>query len=310
METHLQVSIIIVNYNTDKLLEDCILSVKEKTHDLNYEIIVIDNDSEKGSLSHLIEKFPGVQFHFSNQNLGFGKANNLGSTLASGKYLFFLNPDTLLINNAAAILYDYMEKHPQVGICGGNMYRENMIPASSLYDTDFLTYEYKIIFNIKRVPGFNYTKEPKETRVIVGADLFMPKNIFEELNGFDPDFFMYFEEVELCYRARKAGYKIISVPDAEIIHLQGGSAENKSEELNKWSYREHWYSKFLFFYKTKGLSQTRTVYNIYRLKLNIAILLFSLKKNQSKIEYWKTKGRIMQDTYDRFNEYLSRKTGS
>ncbi len=301
------VSIIIVNYNTEKLLNDCLASIYEKTSDITFEIIVIDNDSEKGSLDNLIKKFPSVKFHFAQQNLGFGRANNLGATLASGKFLFFLNPDTLLINNAVGILCNYMESHPLTAICGGNMYKGDMTPASSLYNTDFLTYEYKIIFNIKRTPGFNYTKSPQEVLVIVGADLFMRKDVFDKLKGFDPDFFMYFEEVELCYRTLHAGYKIVSIPEAEIIHLQGGSAENKNEELSKWSYSEHWYSKYLFFHKTKGLTKTKIVHYIYKLKLNLAILYFRCKKNTSKIEYWKTKELIIQNTYLRFLDYLYKK---
>lgn len=302
-----QVSIIIVNYNTAEMLENCIASVKEKTIDLRYEIIVVDNNSEKGSLAYLQEKHPDIQFIFSENNLGFGRANNLGAATAKGKYLFLLNPDTLLLNNAALILYEYMERNPNTGICGGNMYKGDMSPASSYYDIDFLTLEYKIIFNRQRHTGFNTTGATKEVNVIVGADLFISKSLFEEHKGFDPDFFLYFEEVELCHRIQKAEYKIISVPDAEIIHLQGGSAENKSEELNKWSYQEHWYSKLIFFSKTKGKFRTALMYQISLLKLNLAILSFTLKKDMEKLEYWKKKAEVMEKTYRRYQISLENK---
>lgn len=298
-----QVSIIIVNYNTAEMLGDCIKSVKEKTIGLSYEIIVVDNNSEKGSLSALEEKYTDVRFHFSGENLGFGRANNLGASLAKGKYLFLLNPDTLLINNAALILYNFMENNLRVGICGGNMYKGDMTPASSYYDIDFLTLEYKIIFNRKRFPGFNRTGQPKEVNVIVGADLFIPKSLFNDFKGFDPDFFLYFEEVELCDRVRKAGYKVISVPDAEVIHLQGGSAENKNDELNKWSYQEHWYSKFVYFFKTKGKFKTALMYQISLLKLKSAILGYTLKKDTEKLHYWKKKAEVMKKTYNRYQVY-------
>ncbi|MFV0418401.1 MAG: glycosyltransferase family 2 protein [Dysgonomonas sp.] len=302
-----QVSIIIVNYNTAKMLDDCIASVKEKTTDLDYEIIVVDNDSEKDSLSFLQNKYTDVRFLFSEENLGFGRANNLGANIAKGKYLFLLNPDTLLLNNAALALYNFMEYNPEVGICGGNMYKGDMSPASSYYDIDFLTLEYKIIFNKKRQTGFNHTEIPKEVNVIVGADLFISKSLFDEFGGFDPDFFLYFEEVELCYRIQKAGYKIMSVPDAEIVHLQGGSAENKNDELNKWSYQEHWYSKLIFFSKTKGRFKTALMYQISLLKLKLAILGFTVKKNTDKLEYWKKKADVMKKTYGRYQDYLKTK---
>lgn len=302
------VSIIIVNYNTEKFLADCIASIKEHTQSVDYEIIVVDNNSVKNSLSALIEKYPTVIFHLSEENHGFGRANNIGASIAKGEYLFFLNPDTLLLNNAISILYNYQKVHPQVGICGGNMYRGDMSPASSVYETDFLVYEYKIIFNIKRYPGFNYTSNPKEVKVIVGADLFIRKSLFLEFGGFDRDFFMYFEEVELCYRLRKANYKIVSVPASEIIHLQGGSAENKSDELKKWSYKEHWYSKFVFFSKTKGRLQTQILYFVYILKLRMAMLFFSITSNKEKLVYWDLKRTVINNAFVRYWKYLSDKT--
>lgn len=290
------------------MLDDCIRSIQEKTIGVDYEIIVVDNNSEKDSLCSLLEKYPTVCFHFLDENIGFGKANNVGASIARGEYLFFLNPDTLLINNAIFILYQYLKEYSEVGICGGNMYKGDMTPASSFYNIDFLADEYKIIFNIKRYPGFNYTRENKEVKVIVGADLFIKKSLFFEFGGFDKDFFMYFEEVELCYRILKAGYKIVSVADAEIIHLQGGSAENKNEELNKWSYKEHWYSKFIFFSKTKGKLQTQILYLIYMIKLKIAMLYFLVRGNKRKLEYWRLKKTIINDAFGRYEKYLSNKS--
>ncbi len=302
-----QVSIIIVNYNTEKLLEDCILSVKEKTNNLDYEIIVIDNDSKKYSLDYLINSFPDVRFELTGTNRGFGSANNTGAKMAKGKYLLFLNPDTLLINNAIHILYQYMESHPEAGACGGNMYKGDMTPASSYYDTDFLLYEYKIVFNVNRPTGFNRTGQPKAVGVIVGADLMVRKDIFEKVGAFDEDFFMYFEEAELCKRIEKSGYKIMSVPQAEIIHLQGGSAENKNQELKKWSYQEHWYSKLIYFSKTKGKFQTRNLYFVNMLKLKLAVLLHKVKGNTDKLEYWELKKHVMKKTFDRYQSYLNSK---
>lgn len=291
------------------MLDDCIKSVKEKTEDLKYEIIVVDNNSDKGSLSELEKKYTDIRFIFSSENLGFGRANNLGASEAKGKYLLLLNPDTLLINNAALVLHDFMENNPQTGICGGNMYKRDMTPASSYYDIDFLALEYKIIFNRKRHTGFNRTGVPKDVNVIVGADLFIPTSLFNKFKGFDPDFFLYFEEVELCYRIKKAGYKITSVPEAEIIHLQGGSAENKNDELNKWSYQEHWYSKFVYFSKTKGRLKTALMYQISLLKLRLAILGITIKKNPEKLNYWEKKADVMRKTYARYQTYLKNKRG-
>lgn len=304
-QTPIEVSVIIVNYNTEDVLADCIESVYEKTHGVEFEIIVVDNKSQEGSLGRLENRYPEINFLFLHRNLGFGQANNEGAKLARGKYLFLLNPDTLLINNAIKILYEHNEQNPNVGICGGNMYKKDMSYASSYYDVDFLRLEYRIIFNRKRVVGFNTSNKTKEVNVIVGADLFISKHLFDEFNGFDADFFMYFEEVELCYRIQKAGYKIISVPQAELIHLQGSSAENKNEELGKWSYKEHWYSKLVFFHKTKGPTQTALVYRISLLKLQLATFIYRLRGDDNKISYWKTKEKIMHEVYNRYLGYIN-----
>ena len=288
------------------MLDDCLASVREKTEGVVYEIIIVDNASTSGSLSLIEKKHPDVKICYSDKNLGFGRANNLGAKTATGKYLFLLNPDTLLVNNAVAIFYNFMEAHPEAGICGGNMYKRDMTPTSSYYDVDFLTLEYKIIFNRKRHVGFNHTDNPKEVNVIVGADLFIRRSLFEDIGGFDVDFFLYFEEVELCDRARKLGHKVVSVPNAKVIHLQGGSAENKSEELNKWSYQEHWYSKFVYFDKTKGRFQTSLVYLSSLLKLRLAVVAYSIKNNSEKVNYWKTKSEIMKKTYNRYTAFRKR----
>lgn len=301
------VSIIIVNYNTEELLDNCIVSINQHTQGVDYEIIVVDNNSEKDSLFFLVEKHSAVRFYFSEENHGFGRANNIGASIAKGEYLFFLNPDTLLINNALFILHEYQKKHREVGVCGGNMYRGDMSPAVSFHTLDFYKREFMILLNKKWQQGFNATNQPQAVNVIMGADLFVSKSLFLEFKGFDKDFFMYFEEVELCDRIRKAGYKIMSVPEAKIIHLEGGAAENKSEELNRWSYREHWYSKFIYFSKTKGKVATKSIYFLHMLKLELAVSFFSLKRNGGKVYYWEQKRNVIKNTFAKYQEYLSNK---
>ncbi len=298
------VSIIIVNYNTAELLNDCIDSVQSKTVNVDYEIIVVDNNSEKGSLDHLIEKYPTVNFIFSEENLGFGRANNLGATKARGKYLFLLNPDTLLVNNAIAILSDFMEVNPESGVCGGNLYKADNGPAISYHTMNFYTREWRILFNKKWPLGFNETDKPMNVNVIMGADLFIRKELFDRLKGFDPDFFLYFEEVYLCDQIRCLGYQVTSVPQAKIIHYEGAAAENKNEELNKWSYQEHWYSKFVYFSKTEGRFKTSLLYYANILKMRMASFVYSVTGNKNKLNYWSKKAQVLSQTYSRYRQYL------
>jgi len=301
------VSIIIVNYNTEEVLSECLSSVVKNTA-IPYEIIIIDNASREGSLSGLIATFPQVQFRLLDENLGFGKANNLAAQIAKGKYLYILNPDTILVNDASSILYQYMENHPETGICGGAMYTEEMELMSCYCDKDMLRLEYEILFNLRKYyKGINYTDKPKKVKAVSGANFFLKKSLFLEMGGFDKDFFMYFEEIELCDRIRKRNFDIVSVPQAQIIHLHGVSAENKNEESGKWAREEHWYSKFIYFSKTKGKLRTQILYTLHNIKFQLALFIYKRKKNAGKIEYWNSKRIIMKNAYSRYKTYLKKK---
>lgn len=298
------VSIIIVNYNTEVFLTNCILSIKEKTKGVNYEIIVVDNDSEQNSLNLLMQMFPEVTFHFIGENLGFGSANNIGAEIAKGKYLLFLNPDTVLQNNAIRILLTHMQNNEGTGGCGGDLLNEDLSPGLSYFEGNRMWQEFLILFGLSQNKEYRSGTMNKKVSGIMGADLFVPKKIFIELNGFDPIFFMYFEESELCYRIRKKGYKIMYIPDASIVHIQGVSSERKSDNLKKWSYQEHWFSKWVFFYKTEGLLRTKLVYLIHLLRSNIAINVYLAKKNNDKLNYWKLKKDIIKQTFNKYQSKL------
>lgn len=250
----MDVSIIIVNYHSAKMVIDCVNSIRQKTENLTYEIIVVDNASGDGSVETLQESLGNqITLIASEENLGFGKANNLGAKQASGKYLFLLNPDTILVNNAVKILFDYMEAHQGVGIVGGNLYTPEMAPAPSFCKIfDDLKLEKKraawstLIGNkvkdkvlawskkMPPVPEFNHSEDPQTVAYIFGADMMMPKKLFDQAGGFDPDFFMYAEEEELSWRITKAGYSSVCVPQAKIIHLEGATVKKQ----NKFSARQ------------------------------------------------------------------------
>lgn len=282
----MDVSIIIVNYNTESLILDCIDSIYKQTKNLDYEIIVVDNASPEGiKYLHNDNRISLIQAQL---NLGFGRANNLGAQYAVGRYLFFLNPDTLLVNNAIFILLDFMDKNELVGVCGGNLYTKDMLPCHSykvvapglLYELNELLKEFpsRTLWN----DHFNYTDKCKEVAYITGADLFIRKEIFEQIGGFDKDFFMYFEETHLCYKVKKQGKKVVNVPQAKIIHLEGQSF--KLKELRESLFYEGRYK-----YLTKCYSPMYiTVCNmIGKMNCLINIAYFSLMRKKELIQIWK-----------------------
>lgn len=289
----IKVSIIIVNYNTYNLLIDCIESIKTNTHNnLDYEIIVVDNNSPIRDIEKLPEVYQDVQLILSDENGGFGKANNLGSRLAKGEYLFFLNPDTLLLNDAISVLYNFISTNKNVAVCGANLYDENLQPANSFGQTSpgiifeidyFFAYWFsKKLF--KNSVNFNYTEKPLEVRrTVSGASYMVKKFIFDEVNGFDEDFFMYYEENELSYRIKRKGFKIFSIPDAKIIHLEG-----KSEEVKERTLTVGFESRKNFFLKTGIFWQYYVSNFIFLLTILQRIFIFTLTNNNTKKKHWKS----------------------
>jgi GT2 family glycosyltransferase len=280
----MDVSVIIVNYNTKTLLKQCLMSVFEKTHDIDFEIIVVDNASHDGSQQMLKEDFPNVLLIESQENLGFGRANNEGIKIATGRNIFFLNPDTLLLNNAIKILSDYLDENELTGACGGNLYDAFMKPAHS-YDTKFpsITYElrlYKLLSRKNR--EFNKTKNTFEVAHITGADLMVKKFVLDKVGVFSNQFFMYYEETELCFRIHKVGYKIIAVPFAKIQHLEGKSFYSKLD-ITRIKYiaqgRQIFYS---LHYSTQYI---RVANFVYTCMLYLKTIIFYVI-NKDKYKFW------------------------
>ena len=285
----MEVSIIIVNYNTIDLVIDCIESIYEKTKNISFEIIVVDNASIDNSVNLLTEKFPKVKLLALEQNIGFGKANNEGVKLAEGDTIFFLNSDTLLINDAISILCEYLKKHPQVGLCGGNLYTKNLKPNVSYSPFPSIFCEMKNVLGInksqlKKTEFYNETESKKINGYISGADILVRKELIEKY-AFDPDFFMYYEDVELSYRISQLGYEIHSVSDAKIIHLQGMSAESKNKELKLLVSSYLIESKLIYFRKISCYSFLLDI--LYTFKAVVAFGIYNLFRDNEKLLYWK-----------------------
>jgi GT2 family glycosyltransferase len=221
----MDVSIIIVNYNTRKLTAECLASVFDKTRGVEFEAVVVDNDSRDGSP----EQFAAdsrITFIPSGGNIGFGRANNRGIEVATGRNILFLNPDTLLLNNAIKILSDFLDEHPRAGACGGNLYQSDHGPNLSFFRLFPATGDWNFIFSsvysrlfFRNNGFFNHTGKPLPVAFVSGADMMVKHAVLKEIGRFDEDFFMYFEEAELSWRIRRKGYGIYSVPAAKIMHL-------------------------------------------------------------------------------------------
>ena len=265
----MQLSIIIVNYNTKDFLRDCLKSVIEQTKELEYEIIVSDNGSTDGSLQMLKLEFPQVQIIANGQNLGFGAANNKALDIAKGKYIFYLNSDTILLNNAAKIFFDYFEEHDDgtIGAIGGMLldskrrfiHSGGCFPSlqSELLDlvklnigNIYLTLG--TILHFKNMHRNHFAKEEYGAiDFITGADLFLKNN---EYARFDEDFFLYYEDTYLQYKLAQAGLKRRLIEGPQIIHLCGGSVGQGMTIYRKASFSRinYEFSRIKFLRKTNS----------------------------------------------------------
>lgn len=250
----MDVSIIFVNYKTKDLTINAINSVIEKTEDLNYEIFVVDNASNDGSIEAIEQKFPDINIIKNPINAGFGAANNLAIKQANGKYILCLNTDILLVNNAIKIMFDYMEKdeNKNVVVCGGYLVDKDGKPVYSGGNFPSVT---NIIwkFGLRNIFKKEYAKyctalyaneiSTEEIDQILGADLFLRKSVINEIGSFDEDYFMYSEETDLCKRIKKNGFHIRFVSNAKMIHLEGQSTPNNLNKILTFKKSEMLYLK-------------------------------------------------------------------
>lgn len=285
----IDVSIIIVNYKTPVLLKNCISSIFDKSEEVDFEIIVVDNDSNDGSEALIKGSFPTVKYIQSGSNLGFGKANNLGVRIAKGRNIFFLNSDTILLNNAVKILSDYLDENPKVGVCGGNLFDERLKNIHSFSPRFPGIYtELDAILNGRlsklkqnNTLQYNALNYPIQVAYICGADMMVKASVLKEVGVFDPDFFLYFEETELSLRIKKQGYDLFNVPQAKIIHLEGASQTSSKSKLTFYNASRKKYYK-----KRYNLFKFFMVSWLFRLKCLIGLFKNALVFDLPKTKIW------------------------
>lgn len=293
----MRIGIIIVSYNTCDLLRNCLRSLFDFTKETNIRVAVVDNGSTDGSVEMVRAEFPTVVCEEAGENLGFGRANNLGVRLLEerfgrAEYLFFLNPDTVLLNDAVGILADFLDRNPEAGACGGNLYgTDGQTPALSFSPLHGLRWELTTLLpnGIKRRvwppdTWFNFGEKPLQVGYVAGADLLIRREALGTAPAFDPDFFMYYEDMEICVRIRRAGFGIWSVPQARIVHLAGQSCKVSRTKLERLLE-----TKYIYYTKLYGRRYAHRAYLLlqagYRLHAGLGRLTHNRAK-QARYSEW------------------------
>ncbi|HBX70142.1 MAG TPA: glycosyltransferase family 2 protein [Chloroflexi bacterium] len=282
----MDLSIVIVNWNTQDLLDQCLHSVYQHPPRNSFEIWVVDNASTDGSVRMVEQQYPQVRLIKSAENLGFARGNNLALEKCQGNYVFLLNPDTEVHPAAIDILIEFLEAYPQAGVAGSTLlYADGSLQTSS-YPFPTLTREFWRLLHLDRWHAYGVYDQhhwdrcqPRKVDVVQGAALLVRKAVLVQVGYFDPDYFMYTEEVDLCYRIHKAGWDLFWVPQSEIVHYEGQSTKQVPVEmflqLNK--------TKLRFIRKHHG----KIAGAIYKLILGLTALpriLFASDANPKKAE--------------------------
>ncbi len=246
------VSIIIVSFNTKEILRNCLQSVIDSTVRASFEIIVVDNNSADESAQMISECFPDVVLLRSRFNLGFAKANNRALREARGSYVLYLNPDTLLLNDAVSILHSFLLSNCEECVVGPRLFTS--IKRKHHPSIRNFTHPMDLFFEF--IPGARYVMAAKQRLLIdlkkthqvdwlVGAALMASRETLLRYHGFDEVFFVYSEEEDLCHRMRLDGINTYYFPNAEIVHFQGQSSKQAPTIANEY----FWKSKMQYFRK-------------------------------------------------------------
>lgn len=274
------VSIVVVNFNTRDVAKDCIRSVLSETTKTSFRLIVVDNASTDGSAAAFRDEFgSAIELIALDENIGFARANNLAASVATDEFLLLLNPDTVVLDGAIDRLISFAMARPEAGIWGGRTLNGDgtLNPTSCWADMTVSSLALRLfgvssvmprspVFNPEAYGGWERDSE-REVDIVTGCFFLIRKELWDELRGFDPAFFMYGEEADLCVRARRVGARPTVTPDAAIIHFGGLSEQVAARKieglllaklslaLKHWSGWRKSMAKPLFL----GLAATRTL---------------------------------------------------
>lgn len=241
----IDVSVIIISLNTEKVLRECLECLKKESEGLRVETLVVDNGSVDGSVSMLQKEFPDVQVIVSPENLGFGRANNLAFKEARGRYIVLLNSDAFLTREALRLSVEKMDRDSKIGLAGARLTGRDGAwqPSARMFPsvvTDFFVLSgLSNRFPASRFFGhFDRTwadpMQPAAVDWVPGAYSIIRKEALNKVGFFDPAFFLYYEEVDLCKRIKASGYSIWYWPDVVVIHIGGESSRQmKTVQMSK-----------------------------------------------------------------------------
>ena len=280
----MDLSVIIINWNTKKLLDQCLSSVFKHTKDLKFEVIVVDNNSQDSSQALVEKKFPKTKLILNKDNLGFTKANNQGIKVAKGKYILLLNSDTYLIENSFKKIIKRAQKLKNLGALGPQLLNDDKSIQQSV---GFFPNLPQVFFWMTFIDDFAggqhlkpyhvdhnaFYKKDREVDWVTAAAILVPRTVIKKVGKLDENIFMYGEETEWCYRIKKAGFKVYFSPTAKIIHIGRGS----SKKIPTSAFIGEYQGVIYFYKKYKGKISLQIVRLLLKIGALARVVIFRLK---------------------------------
>jgi GT2 family glycosyltransferase len=280
------ISIIIVNLNSCQLLEECLTSIYEHTRDVTFEVIVVDNHSSDNSVAMVKTKFPQVCLIENMLNNRYAIANNRGLEIARGKYVLYLNGDTVLLGDAVKAMTAFLESQKDAGAVGCQLVNPDGSHQDSCFRFPSAVNLFYLVCLVRfywktRLAGnylFRNLTTPQRVDFVVGACLMARREILIKCRGMDPEYYFYGEDSDLCYRIRKAGWSIYYLPKSEqIIHYGGVSSTiNLFDNNQRLKYLWGWKSRFLFVKKHYPLRRKVLIGLAMLQGFGVNVLLYSI----------------------------------
>ncbi len=253
-------SVILVSFNDRKHLEKCLQSLKDFLLEVDLEIVLVDNNSSDGSPDLIKNKFPEVKLLCASENLGFAKACNLGISASSGEFVLFLNSDTIAEVQALSVLLDEMKRNPSIGAVGPALLSEQgTYQVSFGKRVDFFSeFIQKGFFNLYYAKKLKSDQTVREVGWLSAACLLVRRKALEEAGCFDENYFLYFEDIDLCYKIRQEGWTLRFCPQVQISHI-GGTSTSAVKNSSRYHYRK----SQIYFYRKHNSRLSQAMLRVY-----------------------------------------------
>jgi len=310
-------SIIIVNYNVQRNLRQCLQSISRSRKEVSLETIIVDNNSNDGSIEMVKEEFPEVELVENCQNLGFAKAINQGLKESEGRYLLLLNPDTIVLPDALGKMVEFMDGNPQAGALGCKLLNSDGSLQQSCRSFPTLTTAFFENTGLEKLfprnkfigrhrMGYWGHNDIREVDQPTGAALMVRREIISQVGLMDEQFYMYYDDVDWCYRIKRKGWKIYFIPLAQIIHYGSQSSRSNMPEMKIQRYK----SRHKFFRKHYGMLSEWIVKQLDLLGLILKtiyratiISVNSINGNKQGREYSQRNREILKNIYGVINRF-------